>query len=97
MTTRKRPVHIDEDVMTGDQVEEIVAATCGFSGEDINDLMVVMQQAAYASVNKRLDVTTAWRVVLEVKARLDREDSVFRAHRLSYLDCDVPQQELTFV
>lgn len=82
--------------MTGDQLEEIVAATDGFSGDDIEDLMITMQQAAQASVTGRFDFLSSWRIVLEEKAKHDKQGR-YREHNLSYLECDIPQQELTFV
>jgi hypothetical protein len=89
-------ITIDEDVMTGDQLEEIVAATDGFRGDDIKDLMITMQQAAQASVTGRFDFPSAWRIVLEEKAKHDKQGR-FQEHNLSYLECDIPQQELTLV
>ena len=96
---RKRPpvlITIDEDIMTGDQLEEIVAATDGFSGDDIKVLMISMQQEAQASVTGRLDFSSAWRIIIEEKAKHDKQGR-YREHNLSYLECDVPQQELTLV
>lgn len=96
---RKQPpllITIDEDVMTGDQLEEIVAATDGFCGDDIRVLMITMQQIAQASLTGRLDFSSAWRIVLEEKAKHDKQGR-YREHNLSYLECDVPQQELTLV
>ena len=78
--------------MTGDQLEEIVAATDGFRGDDIKDLMITMQQAATG----RFDFPSAWRIVLEEKAKHDKQGR-FQEHNLSYLECDIPQQELTLV
>jgi hypothetical protein len=82
--------------MTGDQLEEIVAATDGFSGDDIEVLMISMQQETQASVTGRFDFLSAWNIVVEEKAKHDKQGR-YQAHNLSYLECDVPQQELTLV
>jgi hypothetical protein len=92
---RKQPtISIADEVMSGDQVEEIVAATCGFTGDEIEDLMGIV---AKGSANGKFDFGTAWGVIEEkIKQHRDGRAKI-REHELNYWECDVPQQEVTFV
>jgi hypothetical protein len=83
-----------EDEMSGDQLEEIAAATCGFTGDEIGNLMGIV---ANGSVNGRFDFGTAW-TVIEEKVKHHRDGRAkLREHELNYFECGVPQQEVTFV
>ena len=87
-------ISIADDVIPGGQLEEIVAATCGFTGDKIGDLMGIV---ANGSANGMFDFVTAWRVIEEkVKNHRDGRAKI-REHELNYWACDVPQQEVTFV
>ena len=93
---RNKPetISIADGVIPGDQLEEIVAATCGFTGDKIGDLMGIV---ANGSANGIFDFVTAWRVI-EEKVRNHRDGRAkIREHELNYWECDVPQQEVTFV
>lgn len=97
--TRQPPIamSIEDDMMTGEHLEDVIAATRGFSGDDIRDLMVAMQRALCSSENGRLDFATAWRLVEEMVKH--HRDIQARAgeHTLSYLDGDIDLQDVTFV
>ena len=88
---------IDEDLMTGDQLEDIVAASRGLSGDDIRNLMTGIQSFVKSSENGRLDFATVWRLV-EAKVKFHRDSQVISGeHAISYLDGDIDLQDVTFI
>ncbi|KAL7538425.1 hypothetical protein ACHAXR_012768 [Thalassiosira sp. AJA248-18] len=99
--TRQAPVplSIEEDLMSGEQLEEVVAATRGLSGDDIRELMIAMQRALCDSENGKLDFAMAWKLV-EAKVKHHRDcQTMAGEHKLagSYLDGDIDLQDITFV
>ncbi len=88
---------IEEGMMTGEQLGETVAATRGFSGADIRDMMLTLQSALVESEQGQLNTALAWKVI-EEKVKHHWEMEAMGEHFFSYLDGDqLDLQDVTFV
>ena len=98
--TRQAPVFlsVEDDIMAGEQLEEVVAATRGFSGDEIGDMVFSLQSVLHdAAEDGRLDFVTAWKLI-EAKVKHHRDSQEMAGeHTLSYLDGDIDLQDVTFV
>jgi len=63
---------IENDLMTGEQLQSTVNVTYGFSGREIGKLMVALQGAMYVSKDGKLDFVAAWKLI-ETKVREHQE------------------------
>lgn len=68
--TKKKPliISVESGLMTGKQLESMVAITRGFSGREIGKIMVALQGAIYVSNDRKLNFVTAWKII-ETKVR----------------------------
>ena len=93
------PLSIEDNILSGEQLEEVVAATRGLSGDDIRELMIAMQSELMSPENDgRLGFASVWQLVeAKVKHRRDSQAAA-GVHTLSYLDGgDIDLQDVTFV
>jgi len=72
--TKQQPLimSIENDLMTGEQLQSTVNVTYGFSGREIGKLMVALQGAMYVSKDGKLDFVAAWKLI-ETKVREHQE------------------------
>jgi len=72
--TKQQPLimSIENDLMTGEQLQSTVNVTYGFSGREIGKLMVALQGAMYVSKDGKLDFVVAWKLI-ETKVREHQE------------------------
>ncbi|KAL7543427.1 hypothetical protein ACHAWF_007392 [Thalassiosira exigua] len=86
---------IEDDLITGEQFGEIVAATRGLSGDAIRDLIVAMRQVLIE--NRTLTFSSAWELI-EMRAKHHQDMQVLAGeHTLTSLDGDFDLQDVTFV
>ena len=92
------PLSIEDNILSDEQLEEVVAATRGLSGDDIRELMFAMQSELMSPENDgRLGFASVWQLVeAKVKHRRDSQAAA-GVHTLSYLDGDIDLQDVTFV
>ena len=75
--TGRKPMimSIEQDLMTGSQLQSTVDVTLGFSGREIGKLMVALQGAMYVSKDGKLDFVGAWKVIqTKVRDHLQKLD-----------------------
>lgn len=90
LITRQDPLvlSIEDNIMEGEQLEEAVAATRGFSGNDIRDLMLAMQTVVQVSENGRLAKSTAWKVIEDRVKRHWLEQTTWCRYCHTHCNCN---------
>ena len=87
---------IDDD-MASDQLDEVVAATRGFSGDEIRDMVFSLHSVVHTAENGRSDSVTSWKLIEEKMKRHKDREAMAGEHTLSYLDGDIDLDDVTFV
>lgn len=97
----RRMLSIDNCVMTGEALENIVAQTRGLSGRDIRDLMINLKIKLHRSENDQLTYSDVWETIVDAqtKWRLGSSTGMAEQHSIAMtnLHSEVDFYEVTVV
>lgn len=91
-------VSIEDAFIAGIHLEQIVAATRGFSGDDIRDLIFSLQDINASSVaGGQVNFAEAWRLIEEKVSQHRNSQEAIGEHTISYLDGDLDLVDVELV